>query len=1019
MSVTRTNTPSTTVAAAARAATTSAAVMHTTGEQPATERTTRTATSGHASSSSSTRDAARGAHAAPQGVAGATDANAGVAETQSPVPVMGTAAADAGTYPTSPAEASAAAYADATGTATVQVAGTGAWTGDWQRRFEKLQLKPEDIQYLAAGGFDDAALQQIATQLEQVDPIVPATAGTPATAATPVSAPTPGVDAGAAASADASTASVVNPKWASEYQAKMTAELAKQGWAPNDIAAALPADQMSTLGDAQLEAVYQAIIKDGTDAAAAGSASPSADPTEAVTSAWDKSWETKFTKVMTAQGVPAADIATQIKQASESPMTQEQLGEAYRQMEQSLGDYDQGWKDKFTTLFGELKAPAADQTAKLQELATNGLTDAQLQKEFDSIAANKPGWNDDFRAKFVALDLPKEYFQSIVDSGASTAGLQSQYDSLLDTKMKYYNDGKLKKLMDAGASDDERWGIMLGGTQGKEFDKKLEQVRSSHVSGWRKIGSMALNMVPGVFAVNYLIGKDMLTGDKIDRTNPLNVLGAAASGFAAFSAVRTAVTGVRGLMAANSTWQAGKAGAGLTQAVEAAGLTSRFNSGLRIVDYAKAATPLINRFGQAKALASVGQGYAQAIKLVAGASALEKGVKGAVTVNKEIKVSVASRLRQGESIDTIMGDVTRSKGALTNSQVSKLWNENAFLQKSSGTFKMNPFKREARVAVGEMGSSGVRTVELGRGVNFGTRAGLSQGLGSLQYANVAKLNSGAMAGALNMAGVDAGAIKAVGAEGAYQLRWADRLGVTSGGPTRFLHQITGSGQEIGRLSRGAKFADNKVYAAVSRLAQVPSNSRLIIPGLTVGMVAGVGLSGKAIQPWWEEIKHYSENQRLQRERNAAADAELAELEQIQTERNAAGAGGATATSAPGAPGADMTPAVVGVAPDGAQITFDPASGSYYNAANGDQYDPETGTITGKLGQQPAAAVGSAAAGTTDAAGAGMVTDPTTGYVTDTQSGYVLDPKTNNVYDPTSGTLRLIGNLNDATTTTAA
>ena len=138
------------------------------------------------------------------------------------------------------------------------------------------------------------------------------------------------------------------------------------------------------------------------------------------------------------------------------------------------------------------------------------------------------------------------------------------------------------------------------------------------------------------------------------------------------------------------------------------------------------------------------------------------------------------------------------------------------------------------------------------------------------------------------------------------------------------------------------------------------------------------------------------------------------------------ASAATDASASGA-GA-VQPQVVGTSPSGGQLVFDPSLGAVLDTANGDIYDPATGTVVGNVAQlqRGGAAAGRVGAGTGTGAGtaptaAGQSTtggpgtgavyvDPQTGRYVDPTSGLSADPATGQVYD-TQG--RVVGNVDGA------
>ncbi|MCW2925850.1 MAG: hypothetical protein JWM98_3254, partial [Thermoleophilia bacterium] len=256
--------------------------------------------------------ASQGPGTAPAGTAPAGEAPADASSSSTP----STSSSSSSSSSTSDATDAAGSAPAAQATGSTQA--TGAWTPKWESTFESLQLAPADIAYLAQGNFTDQQLAGIAQELGGVDALDP-------------SAPQPGVDAGSVASANGPTAADVAP------------------------------GQPGVTG-----------------------AQEAADGAGAVqgTSAWSPEWKTKFTDVMTKMGMPKAEIDQQLAAVGNQPITEDQLNEAYRQMSGSLGAYDDGWKTKFTTLMDKLKVPAAEREQVMQQLAGSGLTEAQLQEAY-------------------------------------------------------------------------------------------------------------------------------------------------------------------------------------------------------------------------------------------------------------------------------------------------------------------------------------------------------------------------------------------------------------------------------------------------------------------------------------------------------------------------------------------------------------------------------------------------------------------------------------------------------------
>ncbi|MCW2927521.1 MAG: hypothetical protein JWM86_1489 [Thermoleophilia bacterium] len=926
----------------------------------------------HAASPSSVRDASRGASAGPGDVAGGGAPADGQRNVMSVAPnglaVSGGGPVASGT-PYTPEQASTDAYAAMSDSP--EPAGVGgdvapdptypsvgassgvqgsAWSPQWEQRFQALHLAPADMEYLRSGGFDEATLASIAGQLSQVDVLDPSA----------VQGPIPNADAGSVSSADGP----------------------------------LPVDIGGGIGDGQ----------------------------PAGGSAWNKQWEQKFRDVMTRMGLSSAEVDAQLSGVQGQPTSEAQLTEALKQMESSVGAYDAEWKEKFGTLMDELKTPAKDKEQVLQQLAGTGLSEAQLQEAYRQMQASKPAWNSDWENKFQALDVPKEMLEQLKKSGAPADALKQQYDKLLETKMTYSRDGRLERLQDAKATSEEKWGIMLEGKSGKDFDKLVEQVKSSHVSGWQRVGSFALNLIPGVYAVQYLTGKDWVTGEKIDRSNPLNIIGAVASGFAGFTAVRSAVAGVQGLSAASraatATMQAANAGSkasmglaasvkamgsasslstGSFQAIEAAGLVTKFEQGLRFTDYLKSAVPLINRFGEAGRLSAVGRGYTQGMQLAAGMAATKAVEGGGAVVDKAVKAGVLTELKQGRSLQEAMASVGRTSGtgggyAFRAQDVLRDGTRYGFLQGSvgkavdgarigrgSGNWTMNPFKNTNTIA----STNNPNVFSLGKSVNFGSTGGLAQGLGTVKAANV-MANPGTAAQALTRAQAAnqliqnpaiTGRLTGVNMVDEVQRietltktsEWAQKLGVANGSRFRTLMQLGSSNRMASRVSNMVERGGSQGYRAVAHAGDVARRGAGFVATPIIGGAA-LGLTGKQMQPGWDYLKERDEIQAKEAAQAKVADQEQADLERLYAEQQTAG-GGAPAAGQP----------QVAAQPQGLRVQGQGQA----------------------LGQAQPAGAGAS----------GVYVDPATGRYVDPATGLQADPATGNVYDPRSG--QVVGNLNAA------
>ncbi len=694
-----------------------------------------------------------------------------------------------------------------------------------------------------------------------------------------------------------------------------------------------------------LNQLAQVALLDSTSTApATASIAPASSTVSPASTGMSPEWKQKFSDLLKLMGFDSPQVAAQLATVDGQLVSEQQLQVAYDQMKQSLGAYDETWKAKFTVALAKVPGTDAQRTEMLQQIAGSGLDEATLQQQYQAVVDATPGWSNEFDQKFAQLELPDELVKQLRESQAPASALQQQYDKLLQTKKSFVDDGRFQKLVEAGATKDEQWMVMLQGTSGADFDKVVAQVHSSHVSLLQRAGSFALNLVPGMYALQYLWGSDWVTGEKIDRTNPLNIIGAVASGFAGFTAIRSAVAGVQGLVAANAAAQATKLAAGgaaladavsgtsslstgAFKAIEAAGLVSKFDNGLKLADYVKSAIPLVNRFGEAGRLAAVGRGYFQGMQLAAGAAAIKTLADGTTVIDKATKATVLSQLKQGSSIQQALaaagrgtivdGVFTASKAgtfAIDAATVVSDTTKYGFLQgavgkagegakfmRGSGNFAFNPFKNTATIS--ETATEGVFT--LGRSVNFASRGGLAQGLGLLHGANSVATTELAAQAATRAAAANDYVKSSAGAKVAgvtlgneaqrietvtKTAEWAKTLGVTDGIPFRSLLQIGQSNRAATRIANMVQNGGRSSYAVTRTAANLGAGyGGYVASSFTFGALTGFGVSGATIQPWWDALKTRDADAIDPAEaaaRKSAAQKEAERLREIYAKRQA-------------------------------------------------------------------------------------------------------------------------------------
>lgn len=869
----------------------------------------------------------RGANAAPEPGAGADAARAGAGDVMGSGQPGSTTAARPAPRPTTPYEASMASYA-----ASGSVSGGGGSDVSQQATYE-----PDH-----AAAYDAAMAQVGSTPPEGVEP--------PGSQVEPV-----GQGAG------------WNSRWAATFE---QLELP-----PAEI------EHLATAGysDAELRSIARELASMMPLDASGGTAGGTGQPVPGVDAgsvasadgptgtAWSAEWEQRFTHVMKQMGMDEAAIAEQLRAAQAQPVAEEQLQAAYQQMEQAVGDFDDEWRSKFTQLLTEVKTPAAEQQQVLEQLATSGLADAQLEQAYAQIKDSQPGWNDEWKNKFRALELPKELMTQLEESGAPSSALEQQYQQFLDTKIAYKRDGRLEKLKDAGATPEELWGIMLEGKEGKDFDKLVEQVHSAHVPAWKRIGSLALNLVPGAYAVQYLTGKDWLTGEKIDRSNPLNIVGAVASGFAGFTAVRGAISAVstagglyQGLQGASMLGKTVTGGTQMAanaanQAKNASAVLNAATNGSKAGFQLKALIGTFARFGEVGSIATASRAWGQTASFAASTMAAKNLADGTAAIDKGVRATALESLRStGGNVAEAMRATSPARKAFEHGAMFA--DDAAFARSSAATFTqagghwtINPFKNRATAEVAGTQQPGRVARLLGRG----EAAAATPTAGSAPVISTGRtLDMGSRSGFAIANGTLDGATGI--ANGRSVVDYARQMG------------INGSFRSLLQLSQGERAATGAIRAAegggtfgYDALHIAGRGARSLGSYAAVPIVGGaaVGMTGKQVQPAWDYYKNRDEIRAKEAAQQELTQAEMAELEQLYAEQQASGQGAASG-------GAGTAPVAAG--------------------------DPSAMAMGGTGTEQP------------------VYVDPNTGYYVDPQSGLMADPQSGQVYDQQGN---LVGNVN--------
>ena len=313
-------------------------------------------------------------------------------------------------------------------------------------------------------------------------------------------------------------------------------------------------------------------------------------------------WQQEFA----ALGVDPANIA----RIGEQPLTNEQLALVYvtvrRELEASgagkpidtkpsSGGWSDAWQQKFAALGLD-----ATQIDRIHQVAIDrGADDATLQQLYDIIAqqvgAGEPGttpvdsgtgtpgtpgtpgvpgadgaagWNASWEDKFRKLGMPDSIVALYAQSGAPDAGLQAAFN-FAKTRFEQFNkNGWYDKLVAEKVPAEAIWQLILSPKMPteKEIRAIYDAQHQQNMPGLQRKLQLGVSLIPGGELVQYALGRKLVSGKEIDRSSPMNIAFAAASGLAAFTAFR----GLRNLGAG---WKAMNALKGGTAEITKVGIT--------------------------------------------------------------------------------------------------------------------------------------------------------------------------------------------------------------------------------------------------------------------------------------------------------------------------------------------------------------------------------------------------------------------------------------------------------------
>ncbi|MCW2924690.1 MAG: hypothetical protein JWM98_2094, partial [Thermoleophilia bacterium] len=268
----------------------------------------------------------------------------------------------------------------------------------------------------------------------------------------------------------------------------------------------------ATLTNSQLAGIYKdihdGIVEQGGVPGQAPTAPQPGTGQPAGASAWSPEWEQRFT----ALGLPKEFVAELKAQAEKTGATDEKLASVYQQLAEQAP--------------GAQKPGATDPTQPTQPAPAN----------------DAPGWNPQFEAAFTKLGMPKEVVKLYAESGAPASGLEAAYKHAAGRVQDFTDRGWMQKCIDAKVPALDMWTAILGDqpVKDEDADKLVETAKGANLTTLQKGLKLGASFFPGGRLVQWAFGKEAISGEKIDRFDPMQLGFAALSGLALFASIRGA-----------------------------------------------------------------------------------------------------------------------------------------------------------------------------------------------------------------------------------------------------------------------------------------------------------------------------------------------------------------------------------------------------------------------------------------------------------------------------------------------
>lgn len=271
--------------------------------------------------------------------------------------------------------------------------------------------------------------------------------------------------------------------------------------------------------------------------------------------------------------------------------------------------------------------------------------------------------------------------------------------------------------------------------------------------------------------------------------------GVVGAGIAGAFAVRSGGANVRALQATERAYASGAMHQGGLQAITDAGLGAVFAKGIGFGEYAKVALPGVNRMGTGARLTSVARGHIDHNELLASATALRHtATPDGVAVHEPLRQQVYAELNDGRGMQEILANLDRSANktrvVFDNKQLAR-YSREASITERGPRISGQHVTSSTRVQAPELRLEGrnieptgrkvpINQIVTGSNAKLGS-AGFSDGIGSVQAANISTLSPALQKGAIAASGVDPRLVETIGLRGAYVQRWQDRVAAGAAG----------------------------------------------------------------------------------------------------------------------------------------------------------------------------------------------------------------------------------------------